>query len=54
MASFSIRITRFLSNITAVKFKNFYYENLNNFRISIQVKKYSLEIDGKFNQHANK
>ena len=54
VASFSIRISGFLSNITAVRFKNFYYENLNNFSISIQVKKYSLEIDGKFNQHVNK
>ena len=38
----------------AVKFKKFYYENLNNLIFSIHVKKYSLETDGKFNEHVNK
>ena len=54
MLSVSIRIAGVLSNITAVKFKKIFYENLNNFSLSINVKKYSIEIDGKFNQHVNK
>ena len=54
MPSFSIRIAGCHSSITAVKFKKFYYENLNNVSLSMHVKKQSLEIDGKFNQHVNK
>ena len=49
MPSFSIRIARFLSSIAAVELKKFYCENLNNLVFSGHVKKYSLEIDGKFN-----
>ena len=54
MPSFSTRTARFLCRITAVKFKKIYYENLNNSSLSMQMKKYSLEIDGKFNQNVNK
>ena len=54
MSSFSKRIAKFLSSITAVKFTKFYYENLNNLIFSVHVEKYSLETDGNFNQHVNK
>ena len=54
MPSFSMRIARFRSSIAAVKLKKFYYQNLNNFSSSMHVKKYSLEIDSKSNQHVNK
>ena len=47
-------MVRFLSIITAVKFKKFYHENLNNLSFLMHVKKYYLETDGKFNQNVNK